>query len=86
MEAVVGDVCALPFAAGSFDCVTTNWMLYHAADIDLALKSHVVLCLAEMSERLGLMLYFDEKTREVKTGDGKVIPAISYDSIVPMST
>jgi SAM-dependent methyltransferase len=38
VEALVGDVCALPFASGSFDCVTANWMLYHAPDIDLALS------------------------------------------------
>jgi SAM-dependent methyltransferase len=38
IEAVVGDVCALPFADGSFDCVVANWMLYHAPDIDLAIS------------------------------------------------
>ena len=32
------------------------------------------------------MLFFDEKTRQIKTGEGKVIPAINYDSIVPMSS
>ena len=34
-------------------------------------------------ERLGLALFFDEKTRTVKTGDGRVIPPLSYDSVVP---
>jgi hypothetical protein len=29
-----------------------------------------------------LMLFFDEKTREIKTGDGKVIPALSYDTVI----
>lgn len=38
IEAEVGDVCALPFAAGSFDCVVANWMLYHALNIDLAVS------------------------------------------------
>ena len=38
IEAEVGDVCALPFAAGSFDCVVANWMLYHAPNIDLAVS------------------------------------------------
>jgi SAM-dependent methyltransferase len=37
LDARVGDVCALPFPAASFDCVVANWMLYHAPDIDLAL-------------------------------------------------
>jgi hypothetical protein len=39
-----------------------------------------------MSERLSLTLLFDEKTRTIKTGDGRIVPPISYDSIVPMST
>jgi ubiquinone/menaquinone biosynthesis C-methylase UbiE len=38
VDAHVGDVCALPFGDASFDCVTANWMLYHAPDIDLALS------------------------------------------------
>jgi SAM-dependent methyltransferase len=36
IDAREGDVCALPFAGSSFDCVVANWMLYHAPDIDLA--------------------------------------------------
>lgn len=38
IDAQVGDVCALPFDASSFDCVVANWMLYHAVDIDLAVS------------------------------------------------
>jgi SAM-dependent methyltransferase len=38
VEAREGDVCALPFGDGAFDCVTANWVLYHAPDIDLALS------------------------------------------------
>lgn len=67
-----------------FDCIRSGRT--PLASIDLALKAHTVLCLAEMSERLSLTLLFDEKTRTIKTGDGKVVPPISYDSIVPMST
>jgi SAM-dependent methyltransferase len=37
VEAVVGDVCALPFEPRSFDCAVANWMLYHASDIEAAL-------------------------------------------------
>jgi SAM-dependent methyltransferase len=36
-EAVVGDAQALPFADGSFDCVSAAWMLYHVPDVDRAL-------------------------------------------------
>lgn len=67
-----------------FDCIRSGRT--PLASIDLALKAHTVLCLAEMSERLSLTLLYDEKTRTIKTGDGKVVSPISYDSIVPMST
>ena len=56
------------------------------ANIDLAIRIQTVLSLAEMSERMSLTLLFDEKTRTIKTGSGKVVPPISFDSVVPMST
>jgi len=37
VDARVGDVQALPFADGEFDCVAANWMLYHVADVGRAL-------------------------------------------------
>jgi predicted dehydrogenase len=67
-----------------FDCIRAGGT--PLANIDLAIRTHTVLCLAEMSERLSLTLLFDEKTRTIKTGDGRIVPPISYDSIVPMST
>lgn len=50
------------------------------ADIELAIRGQVALCLAEMAERLNLTLLYDEKTRAIKTGDGKVIPPLSYET------
>lgn len=38
VDSIGGDVQDLPFADDSFDCVVAAWMLYHAADIDLALR------------------------------------------------
>jgi SAM-dependent methyltransferase len=38
VESIVGDVQDLPFADGSFDCVVAAWMLYHAGDLDLAIR------------------------------------------------
>jgi ubiquinone/menaquinone biosynthesis C-methylase UbiE len=32
VEAVVGDVQALPFGDGELDCVVAGWLLYHVAD------------------------------------------------------
>jgi SAM-dependent methyltransferase len=38
VDARVGDVQALPFADGEFDCVVAAWMLYHVPDLDLGLS------------------------------------------------
>jgi predicted dehydrogenase len=54
-----------------------------AANIELAIRTQTVLCMAEMSERLGLALFFDEKNRSLKTGDGKVAQPISYETVIP---
>jgi len=64
-----------------FDCIRSGRM--PVANVELAIRAHTVLCLAEMSERLGLTLFFDQTTRTIKTGDGKVIPPISYDTVIP---
>jgi SAM-dependent methyltransferase len=37
VDARVGDVQALPFAEGEFDCAVAAWMLYHVPDLDQAL-------------------------------------------------
>ncbi|HEX5450509.1 MAG TPA: class I SAM-dependent methyltransferase [Gaiellaceae bacterium] len=34
VDARLGDVQALPFADGEFDCVVAAWMLYHVPDLD----------------------------------------------------
>jgi SAM-dependent methyltransferase len=38
VEAIVGDVQDLPFRDGIFDAAVAAWMLYHAADLNLALR------------------------------------------------
>jgi SAM-dependent methyltransferase len=38
IDAVVGDVQALPLATGQFDCAVAAWMLYHVPQVDLALR------------------------------------------------
>jgi len=42
------------------------------ANIDLAIRVQTVISLAEMSERLSIMCRFDEKTRKITDGSGKV--------------
>ncbi len=64
-----------------FDCIRSGKT--PVGNIDLAVRAHTILALAEMSERLSMTLLFDEKTRKIKTGDGRVLPALSYDSIIP---
>jgi ubiquinone/menaquinone biosynthesis C-methylase UbiE len=44
VRAIIGDVVDLPFPDGCFDCAVAAWMLYHASDLDRALKElHRVL-------------------------------------------
>lgn len=50
-------------------------------NIDLAIKTQTVISLAEMSNRLGEMLYFNEKTRAVTTGSGRNIDPITYGTL-----
>lgn len=64
-----------------FHCIRTCEQ--PVANAELAIRAHTVLCMAEMSERLGLALFFDQASRTLKTGDGRVVPALSYDSVVP---
>ena len=70
-----------PLEKNFFDCIRNGKTPY--ANVDLAIRVHTILCMAEMSDRLGLALFFDEKTRTVKTSDGKTVPALSYDSEAP---
>ena len=37
VDARLGDVLDLPFAAGEFDCAVAAWMLYHVPDVERAL-------------------------------------------------
>jgi predicted dehydrogenase len=64
-----------------FDCIRSG--ATPLANIDLAIRAQTVLSLAEMAERLSLTLLFDEKTRTIRTGEGKIIPPISHDTIIP---
>ena len=64
-----------------FDCIRSGQM--PVASVELAIRTHTVLCLGEMSERLGLAMFYDEKTRSLKACDGKPIQPISYDTVIP---
>jgi hypothetical protein len=64
-----------------FDCIRSGHS--PVANVELAIRAHTVLCMAEMSERLGLALFFDEAHRTLKTGDGRMVSPLNYDSVVP---
>lgn len=64
-----------------FDCIRSGGT--PNCNIDLAMRGLAILALAEMSERLSLTLLFDARTRKISTGDGRVIPAITYDTVLP---
>lgn len=51
------------------------------ANIELGIRVQTVICLAEMSDRMGLALFFDEKTRRITTSDGKVVEPITYGTL-----
>ncbi|MFM7103048.1 MAG: hypothetical protein ACKO3N_17995 [Verrucomicrobiota bacterium] len=48
------------------------------AGIDLAVKVQTVISLAEMSDRLGVMCYFDPQTRKVTDGTGRELKPLNY--------
>jgi predicted dehydrogenase len=50
------------------------------SDIDLAIRGQTIVSMAEMSERYGQMLYFDEATRRVTDAKGAPVPLLSYEN------
>lgn len=50
-------------------------------NIDVAIKAQTIITMADMSERLGEMLYFDEETRTLSTGSGEEIEPITYGTL-----
>ena len=50
-------------------------------NIDVAIKTQTIISLAEMSERLGMMLYFDPETRTITNGAGQEVEPITYGTL-----
>lgn len=65
-----------------FDCIRHGGI--PACNVDVAVRANTTLGLAEMAERMGLTLYFDEKTRAIKTADGRVVPPLTYDTVIDL--
>ena len=64
-----------------FDCIRSGKT--PVVNVELSIRAQTVLCMAEMSERLGLALFFHEGTRKLTTGDGREVSPLTYDSVVP---
>ena len=47
-------------------------------NIDVAIRAQTIISMAEMSERMGEMLYFDEEKRTLSTGSGLTVDPITY--------
>ena len=52
-------------------------------NIDVAIRAQTVISMAEMSERLGEMVYFDEDTRDMSTGSGRKLETLTYGTLSP---
>lgn len=68
--------------ANFYDAIRTG--ITPNANIDVAVKTQVIIALAEMSERLGEMIRFDPETRKVTGGGGRELEPITYGSL-PLS-
>ena len=64
-----------------FDCIRSGEIPH--ANIDLAVRVQTIVSLGEMSDRMGIACLFDEKTRTVKTGDGKTVNPPFYGVLTP---
>jgi predicted dehydrogenase len=61
-----------------FDAVRANDPAKANCGIELAMRAQTVISMAEMSERLGEMLHFDEASRTIRTGSGTVVQPYTY--------
>ena len=50
-------------------------------NIDVAIRAQTIISMAEMSDRLGEMLFFDEATRKLTAGSGRAIDPITYGTL-----
>ena len=54
-----------------------------AANPDNALKVQIIIALAEMSDRLGVVCRYDGESRKITTGDGRPLEPITYGTLEP---
>jgi predicted dehydrogenase len=64
--------------ANYIDAVRAGDPMKATGNIELAIRAQTVISLAEMSERLGEMLYFDVAKRRIRSGSGKQFKPLDY--------
>jgi hypothetical protein len=67
--------------ANFFDAIRNDTV--SNGNIEVAIRAQTIISLAEMSDRLGEMLFFDEQTRQITTGSGRKIEPITYGTLNP---
>ncbi|MCH8122667.1 MAG: Gfo/Idh/MocA family oxidoreductase [Bacteroidetes bacterium] len=50
-------------------------------NIEVAIRTQTIISMAEMSERMGEMVYFDEETRSMSTGSGRPLETLTYGTM-----
>jgi predicted dehydrogenase len=66
-------------AANFFDSIRNDTQ--PNGNIEVAIRTQVIISLAEMSDRLGEMMHFDAATRKVYTGGGQEVEPITYGTL-----
>ena len=64
--------------ANFFDAVRQGDPMKANGNIEVAIRAQTIISMAEMSERYGEMLYWDEATRGVRNGSGKSFALLDY--------
>jgi predicted dehydrogenase len=66
--------------ANFFDAVRAGDPMKANGNIELAMRAQTIISMAEMSDRLGEMLYFDEATRTIRNGSGRAFEPTDYNT------
>lgn len=71
---------SIPAHVGNlFDAIRTDTETN--GNMDVAIRAQTIISMAEMSERMGEMVYFDEDTRKMSTGSGRELETLTYGTM-----
>ena len=81
VENITPGVSIPAHAANFFDAIRNDGETN--GNIDVAIRAQTIISMAEMSDRLGEMMHFDEATRTLSAGNGRPIDPITYGTLSP---